>query len=112
VVERGGMRLGFLSYNLVGPKETWAGPRKPGGAYVYILTSYELDHATPGGTPNVFTGAEAETLERMCTDIRALRSETDFVMVSMHKGTVHTPALVTASTTRSSRSRWKSGMAR
>src|ERR1051325_2132769 len=33
VVERGGMRLGFLSYNLVGPKETWAGPRKPGGAY-------------------------------------------------------------------------------
>ena len=94
VVERDGLRLGFLSYNLVGPKESWAGSRKPGGAYVHILTSYELDHATPGGTPNVFTGAEAESLERMCDDIRTLRSRTDFVMVSMHKGTVHTPALV------------------
>lgn len=94
IVEPGGLRLGFLSYNLVGPKEAWAGARKAGGAYVYILSSYELDHATPGGTPNVFTGAEAESLERMCDDIRALRSRTDFVMVSMHKGTVHTPALV------------------
>jgi poly-gamma-glutamate synthesis protein (capsule biosynthesis protein) len=94
VVERGGLRLGFLSYNLVGPKAAWAGSRKPGGAYVYILSSYELDHATPGGTPNVFTGAEAESLERMCDDISTLRSRTDFVMVSMHKGTVHTPALV------------------
>ena len=94
VLERSGLRLGFLSYNLVGPKESWAGARKAGGAYVYILSSYELDHATPGGTPNVYTGAEAESLERMCEDIRDLRSRTDFVMVSMHKGTVHTPALV------------------
>ena len=94
IVERVGRRLGFLSYNLVGPKEAWAGAGKAGGAYVYILTSYELDHATPGGAPNVYTGAEAESLERMCDDIRALRSRTEFVMVSMHKGTVHTPALV------------------
>ena len=94
IVERAGRRLGFLSYNLVGPKESWAGAAKAGGAYVYILTSYELDHATPGGTPNVYTGAEAESLERMCDDIRALRARTDFVMVSMHKGTVHTPGLV------------------
>ncbi len=94
VVEHGDLRLGFLSYNLVGPKDSWAAARKAGGAYVHILTSYELDHATPGGAPNVYTGAEAETLERMCEDIRQLRSRTDFVMVSMHKGTVHTPTLV------------------
>ena len=94
IVERNGVRLGFLSYNLVGPKESWAGARKAGGAYVYILTSYELDHATPGGTPSVYTGADAESLERMCHDIHTLRSRTDFVMVSMHKGTVHTPVLV------------------
>lgn len=94
IVERNGLRLGFLSYNLVGPKDSWASERKAGGAYVYILTSYELDHATPGGTPNVYTGAEADSLERMCDDIRRLRARTDVVMVSLHKGTVHTPVLV------------------
>lgn len=94
ILERRGVRFGFLSYNLVGPKDTWAGARKAGGAYVYILSSYELDHATPGGTPNVFTGAEAETLLQMADDIRALRARCDVLSVSMHKGTVHTPVLV------------------
>jgi poly-gamma-glutamate synthesis protein (capsule biosynthesis protein) len=96
ILERDGVRFGFLSYNLVGPKQAWAGARKAGGAYVYILSSYELDHATPGGTPNVFTGAEAETLLAMVDDIRALRPRVDVLSVSMHKGTVHTPALVMA----------------
>src|SRR5919202_6808596 len=62
VVERQGLRLGFLSYNVVGPKESWAGATKAGGAYVQVLTTYELDHATPGGAPSVYTGAEAESL--------------------------------------------------
>ena len=89
-----GLRLEFLSYNCVGTEASWAGPRKAGGAYVHVLTHYQLDHATPGGTPNVFTGAEAETLERMKADIACARAESDFVSVSLHKGTVHTPALV------------------
>src|SRR6185312_2515117 len=93
-LERDGVRLSFLSYNCVGPKESWAGPSKAGGAYVHVLTHYELDHATPGGTPNTYTGAEAETLEAMKSDIARTRSECDFVGVSLHKGTVHTPALV------------------
>src|SRR6185437_6246341 len=58
-LERDGVRLSFLSYNCVGPKESWASPSKAGGAYVHVLTHYELDHATPGGTPNTYTGAEA-----------------------------------------------------
>ncbi|HEU0168434.1 MAG TPA: CapA family protein, partial [Chloroflexota bacterium] len=65
VLRRRGLSLGFLSYNLVGPKQSWAGPRKAGGAYVQVLTQYELDHATPGGAPTTFTGAEAETLLAM-----------------------------------------------
>jgi hypothetical protein len=96
IIQRNGSRFGFLSYNLVGPKESWASANKAGGAYVHILTSYELDHATPGGTPNVYTGAEAETLEHMAADIRDLRSRSELVMVSMHKGTVHSPGLVMA----------------
>jgi hypothetical protein len=89
-----GVRMGFLSYNCVGTEESWASARKAGGAYVHVLTHYQLDYATPGGMPTVFTGAEAESLEAMKADIARTRAECDFVSVSLHKGTVHTPALV------------------
>jgi poly-gamma-glutamate synthesis protein (capsule biosynthesis protein) len=91
-----GLRFGFLSFNCVGPKESWAGPSKAGGAYVHVLTHYELDHATPGGPPTTFTGAEAESLELMKADIARARAQCDVLSVSLHKGTVHTPGLVVA----------------
>jgi poly-gamma-glutamate capsule biosynthesis protein CapA/YwtB (metallophosphatase superfamily) len=93
-LECGGFRLGFLSYNCVGPSASWAGSNKAGGAYVHVLTHYELDHATPGGAPTTYTGAEADSLEAMKADIARTRSECDFLGVSLHKGTVHTPALI------------------
>jgi poly-gamma-glutamate synthesis protein (capsule biosynthesis protein) len=95
-LEREGVRMAFLSYNCVGPKDSWAGPAKAGGAYVHVLTHYELDHATPGGPPTIYTGAEAESLEAMQSDIIRARAACDFVSVSLHKGTVHTPGLVMA----------------
>ncbi|QFY12008.1 CapA family protein [Nonomuraea phyllanthi] len=92
VVERGGMRVGVLSYNCVGPRESWATSRKPGCAYVKVLTHYELDHASPGGPPAVYTFADPDHLERMAADVAALAAEADVVLVSMHKGVGHTPA--------------------
>lgn len=94
VLDRGGVRIGVLSYNLVGPRESWATSRKAGCAYVRVLTHYELDHATPGGPPSVYTFADPVTLAAMEDDIRALASEVDVVTVSMHKGVGHTPAVL------------------
>jgi poly-gamma-glutamate synthesis protein (capsule biosynthesis protein) len=91
VIERDGTRFGFMSYNCVGPKETWAAPRRPGCAYVHIITHYELEHATPGGPPTVYTWAESDTLGAMVDDIRSLRSLCDILVVSLHKGIGHTP---------------------
>jgi hypothetical protein len=93
-LECNGLRFGFLSFNCVGPKESWAGPAKAGGAYVHVLTHYELDHATPGGPPTTYTGAEADTLEAMKADIARTRLECDIVSVSLHKGMAHTPSLI------------------
>jgi poly-gamma-glutamate synthesis protein (capsule biosynthesis protein) len=91
VVEREGLRVGFLSYNCVGPRETWASSTKPGCAYVEILTHYELDHAGPGGPPRVFTFAVPESLGAMQHDIDQVRRDVDILIVALHKGLIHTP---------------------
>lgn len=96
IVERGGVRFGFLSYNCVGPKETWAGANRPGCAFIHVITHYELDHATPGGPPAIYTWAEPDTLGAMEEDIRQLRSRCDVLIVSLHKGLVHTPVKIAA----------------
>ena len=91
VIERKGTRVGVLSYNCVGPKETWATSDKPGCAYVHILTHYELDHAVPGGSPIVYTFADPDSLDAMIDDVHNLRPLCDVLVVALHKGIIHTP---------------------
>jgi hypothetical protein len=90
-IQGSGTRFGFLSYNCVGPRETWAAADKPGCAYVNIITHYELDHANPGGPPSIYTFAEPNSLKAMVDDIKNLRPLCDILTVSLHKGLVHTP---------------------
>jgi poly-gamma-glutamate synthesis protein (capsule biosynthesis protein) len=92
IVEREGVRFGFLSYNCVGPRESWATAAKAGCAYVRVLTHYELDYAGPGGPPTVYTFADPVSLERMQADVERLRAKADVVTVALHKGMGHTPA--------------------
>jgi Bacterial capsule synthesis protein PGA_cap len=94
LIERSGVRLGFLSYNCVGPRESWAGRNRAGCAYVHVLTHYELSHASPGGPPDVYTFADPGTLDDMVADIETLRSHVDIAIVALHKGLGHTPATV------------------
>jgi poly-gamma-glutamate capsule biosynthesis protein CapA/YwtB (metallophosphatase superfamily) len=87
-----GLRVGTLSYNCVGPKDSWAGEKKPGCAYVQVITHYELDHASPGGPPRIYTFAEPESSDAMLADVVKLRPEVDVLIVALHKGIGHTPA--------------------
>jgi len=89
VVVASGVRVGVLSYNCVGPKESWARPSKPGCAYLNVLTHYELDHAAPGGPPTIYTFATPESLDAMRDDLAALRPRVDVVVVAFHKGIGH-----------------------
>jgi poly-gamma-glutamate synthesis protein (capsule biosynthesis protein) len=66
IVEAQGLRVGILSYNCVGPRESWARPSKAGCAYLNVLTHYELDHrlradrppSTPSRPPRASTPCE------------------------------------------------------
>ncbi|WP_280434868.1 CapA family protein [Nocardia carnea] len=94
VHEAGGLRIGVLSFNCVGPRDSWAASQKAGAAYVKVLTHYELESATPGGPPTVYTFVAPDSLAQMKSDIRALRAEVDVVVVALHKGIGHTPAVL------------------
>ncbi|QZH76691.1 MAG: CapA family protein [Erythrobacter sp.] len=88
IVERKGVRIALLSYNCVGPEAAWATEGRAGCAYLPIGTS--------DGSP-VSPTAPLETVlslavEILADDIAAARAKTDMVIVSLHKGLVHTPA--------------------
>jgi poly-gamma-glutamate synthesis protein (capsule biosynthesis protein) len=71
IVERGGVTIGVLSFNCVGPPESWATPERAGCAYV------------EPGLP--------ATVAAMRADIAGCRPDVDVLVVALHKGRVHTP---------------------
>jgi hypothetical protein len=97
VIERKGRKVGVLSYNCVGPRESWATINKPGAAYVYTLTHYDLTHASPGGPPSkVYTLVDPDSQAAMIADIERLRPLVDVLIVALHKGIVHMPVKLPA----------------
>lgn len=85
-VAASGRTVSVLSYNAVGPRESWASAEKPGCAYLHVLTHYELDHASPGGRPTVYTFTAPESLEVLEQDVRRARPDCDLLLVAVHKG--------------------------
>lgn len=94
ILERDGKRFGFLSYNCVGPRDSWGGASKAGCAYLHVLSHYEQEGANPGGSPLVYTFATPDSLDAMQADIEQLRAHVDVLVVALHKGLVHTPAML------------------
>ncbi len=95
IAERNGIRVGVLSYNCVGPRESKASANKPGAAFVDVITHYENQQASPGGPPSqIYSFPVPDSLEKMQRDIAALRASVDFVIVALHKGIGHLPVVL------------------
>ena len=88
-IERKGRRIALLSYNCVGPEAAWAGEQRAGCNYL-CMQSVDGRPVAPN-TPLVAPTADA--LERLRDDIAAVRNA-DLVVVALHKGIVHTPAVL------------------
>ena len=93
ILERKGVRIAVLSYNCVGPTSSWAGPDRPGCAYLHAMMHYEPGFSV-GAPPRTFSFVAQSSLEAMHRAIEALRTQADVVIVALHKGIVHTPAVV------------------
>lgn len=91
IVERGGVRLAFLSYtSTFVPGTSPAGEHKPGLATVAVSTAYEVTgniHYAPGVPPRIITTPDRGDAERMLEDVRQAKANADIVVVSHHWGT-------------------------
>ena len=90
IVLRGGHRIALLSYNCVGPVVSWADEDKAGCAWLRIDTA----DGAPIAPAAALTTLTDQARAMLHTDIAAIRAQADIVLVALHKGIVHTPALL------------------
>ena len=90
IIEKNGIRLGFLSYTSVfWPSNHAASANGPGCATIKAHAAYEPGPRAlemPGAEPITHTFADPAELEAMRDDVRALRSKVDLVILSCHWG--------------------------
>jgi len=90
LIERGGVRFGFLSYTSVfWPVGHAAGPDAAGVTTIKAATAYQPGPRAlemPGAPPLIVTTPDQAELEAMENDVRRLREEVDVVVASCHWG--------------------------
>ena len=86
----GGKCIALLSYNCVGPEAAWATVDGAGCAYLPVIAA----DGAPVSPQADLQKLAAEAIEILCEDVTKARAEADLVLVAMHKGVVHTPAML------------------
>ena len=98
IVDREGLRIGFLAYSSIFPHGYEARSAVPGLAPLRAHTRYtpwELNEWNPGLLPRVTTENLPEDVEAFVADVRAVRERADIVMVSIHWGDFSRPYVLT-----------------
>ena len=90
VVVHGDTRAALLSFNCVGPEDAWATPTRAGCAYLRIDTA----DGSPINPRARLETPDAASLAAVANAVRAARATAELVVVALHKGIVHTPALL------------------
>jgi poly-gamma-glutamate capsule biosynthesis protein CapA/YwtB (metallophosphatase superfamily) len=83
-----GRRIALLSYNCVGPEDSWAREDRAGCNYLRIQTA----DGRPVTPPGSLTMPDPGAFTQLAEDIAAAREIAELVIVAFHKGIVHTRA--------------------
>jgi poly-gamma-glutamate synthesis protein (capsule biosynthesis protein) len=83
-------RVALLSYNCVGPEGAWAQHDRAGCAYLPLLSA----DGSPVAPAAPLERIAPEAFEILAADIWAAREKADYVIVALHKGIVHRPAVL------------------
>ncbi|HEY4202507.1 MAG TPA: CapA family protein [Devosiaceae bacterium] len=90
IIEKAGLKLGFLSYTSVfWPTDHAASATEPGCATIKAYSAYQPGPRAlemPGAEPITRTFADQVELEAMREDVRKLRPKVDLVILSCHWG--------------------------
>jgi poly-gamma-glutamate synthesis protein (capsule biosynthesis protein) len=89
-VDVGTAHVALLSYNCVGPESAWATDTRAGCAYVRIETA----DGGPVAPTTPLLRPDSESLATMTEQIQQAKRGSDLVIVALHKGIVHTPAIL------------------
>ncbi|MBI4191065.1 MAG: CapA family protein [Betaproteobacteria bacterium] len=92
IVERNGIKVGFLGYSSVFPHGAEAGPDKVGIAPLRIKTYYEP--RGPHAPVRVRTEPDERDMRMILDDVASLRKQVDIVMVAFHWGIVWMPRII------------------
>ena len=90
ILHTAGRSLAVLSYNCVGPESAWATTDRAGCAYLPVAT----EDGSPVAPPKNLLAPTAAAFDILKTDIQLARRQANLVVVALHKGIVHTPAVV------------------
>lgn len=94
ILERKGVRIGFLGYCCTGPNHYAATESSVGYAPVHATTRYEQVDYQPGTPPKIHSEPLPEHLAQMERDIADLAQKVDAVVISIHWGLHFVPAVV------------------
>jgi poly-gamma-glutamate synthesis protein (capsule biosynthesis protein) len=92
IVEKAGVRVGYLGYTSVATAGTDAGKGKPGVVNIRVKTSYET--RGPHQPVRVWTSPIPQDLARLTEDITDLRKKVDVVVLAYHAGAIRLPRIV------------------
>ena len=92
IVERNGVKVGYLGYCSVGRPESEAGASKPGIAAIRVKTYYET--RGPHEPVRIHTEPDPKYLAMLLEDIAAMRRQVDAVVLAFHSGIIRLPRVV------------------
>lgn len=92
IVERNGIKVGFLGYCSVIPEGGEAAAGKVGIAPLRVITQYEP--RGPHATPRVITHPDERDKAMILDDIARLRPQVDIVVLAFHWGVIWVPRVI------------------
>ena len=92
IVEKNGVKVGFLGYCSVIPEDGEAGPAKVGIAPLRVKTEYEP--RGPHAPARILTEPDERDLKMILEDVAALRKRVDIVIPVFHWGVIWVPRVI------------------
>lgn len=92
IIERNGVKVGYLGYCSVCAPGSEAGPGKPGIAPLRVKTAYET--RGPNAPVRILTKPVESDLSMLLEDVKNMRKQVDIVMVALHYGVIRIPRVI------------------